>query len=157
LRKRSLAAPAIVVAEGAGFSPESLELGPDDCVLSPHAVLRDLPAAVKRVMDRSQPADPPNQESLAQKLAEAQSALERAERVRAADAAASADQIAQRSQAFTLSLGEVVRSRDALDQRLIEATRTLEQLRQDHDAEAAAAGERQLAIEQTLSITRLKL
>ncbi|PWT84882.1 MAG: hypothetical protein C5B57_04030, partial [Blastocatellia bacterium] len=53
----------------------------------------------------------------------AEEALQRVEQLRAAEAAAAAAQLAQQGEAFTVSLAQVIRSRDALEQQLDEAER----------------------------------
>ena len=124
LRRRGLAAPAIVVtSDGTRASFESLGLGADDCIVKKATLTKDLPVAAKRVIDRGRVTT--TRDGLTLKLAEVQAALDRAERARAADAAAAADQLAQRSHAFATGLADVIRSRDALEQRLNEAVRTL--------------------------------
>lgn len=74
LHKRGLGAPTIVVADQASGTPNALGLGPDDCLLPRSTLVRDLPAAISRVIEKRQPA-PPERNALKAQLARAEAAL----------------------------------------------------------------------------------
>jgi PAS domain S-box-containing protein len=80
-------------------------------------------------------------EALAEKLAEVEKALLETEQLRASEAAAFADQLAQRDAEFRASLAQGLRARETLKQELSDAAAALEMERRDRASDAAAAAE----------------
>jgi PAS domain S-box-containing protein len=80
-------------------------------------------------------------EALAEKLAEVEKALLETEQLRASEAAAFADQLAQRDAEFRASLAQGLRARETLKQELSDAAAALEMERRDRASDAVAAAE----------------
>ena len=136
LRDQGLAAPVFAVtAERDGAPPAMLGTGPDDYVVSSQSLLADLPDVVRRGLQRAQ-----NRDTVAQKLRDAERALELLRQERAADAAAAAEKFRQREAELGTALDESVAIRSALEFRVT----VVEAARQQ--------AERQASIEQTAAV-----
>lgn len=114
LQKRGLRAPTIVVADQSSVTPNALGLGPDDCLLPRSTLARDLPAAIKGVVEQRQPA-PPERHTLETKLARAEAALREANARHASEIRAASERLARLDSELRDALAREVSARQALE------------------------------------------